>query len=104
VTPDFLIACPIVVLVGIGNGLVLVYGRVLIQRIVPEQLLGRVFGIKDAMTSAAFGVAFLFAGALVSVIGTRELLVVAGIGGLAVWAMAALLLRRSWGAEAPAAA
>ena len=74
VTPEFAIACPVVMLVGIGNGLVLVYGRVLIQRIVPANLLGRVFGIKDALLSGAFGVAFLTAGALVSLLGTRELL------------------------------
>jgi MFS family permease len=103
ITPDFLIACAIVVLIGIGNGLVLVYGRVLIQRVVPEELLGRVFGIKDALLSAAFGVAFLTAGVLVSAIGTRELLAVAGIGALCVWGVAAVLLRRSWSSEAPTA-
>lgn len=100
VTPSFAIACPVVVLIGVGNGLVLVYGRVLIQRIVPENLLGRVFGIKDAVTSAAFGVAFLTAGALVALFGTRTLLVVAGVGALVVWLAAGLLLRRSWRAEA----
>ena len=101
VTPSFAIACPVVVLVGVGNGLVLVYGRVLIQRIVPEDLLGRVFGIKDALTSAAFGIAFLTAGVLASAFGTRVLLVVAGAGALVVWIAASVLLRRSWRAEAP---
>jgi hypothetical protein len=104
VVPEFAIACPVVMLAGIGNGLVLVYGRVLIQRIVPPALLGRVFGIKDALLSGAFGVAFLTAGALVSLLGTRELLAIAGGGALLVWSMAALLLRRSWPAEAPAPA
>ena len=102
VTPEFAIACPVVLLVGVGNGLVLVYGRVLIQRIVPEGLLGRVFGIKDALLSGAFGVAFLTAGALVSLLGTREVLAVAGAGAVLVWLAAALLLRRSWPADAPA--
>lgn len=104
--PSFAIACPIVVLIGLGNGLVLVYGRVLIQRIVPEGLLGRVFGIKDAFLSAAFGIAFLTAGALVTAFGTRTLLVVAGTGSLLVWGAAGVLLRRSWrgDAEAPATA
>jgi predicted MFS family arabinose efflux permease len=99
VTPEFLPACPIVVLVGVGNGLVLVYGRVLIQRVVPPNVLGRVFGIKDAVTSAAFGVAFLSAGALITLLGTRTLLAAAGAGALLVWAAAAVLLRRSWAAE-----
>jgi MFS family permease len=104
VTPAFAIACAVVVLVGVGNGLVLVYGRVLIQQIVPESMLGRVFGIKDAATSAALGIAFLTAGALVSLIGTRGLLAIAGVGAVLVWAAAAVLLRRSWPAEAPATA
>jgi MFS family permease len=104
VTPRFLIACPVVVLVGAGNGLVLVYGRVLLQQIVPERLLGRVFGIKDAALSGAFGIAFVTAGALVSLLGTRSLLLIAGAGAAAVWAGAALLLRRSWPAELPAPA
>jgi MFS family permease len=104
VTPEFAIACPVVLLVGIGNGLVLVYGRVLIQRIVPEHLLGRVFGIKDALLSGAFAVAFLTAGALVSLIGTREVLAAAGAGAAIVWMVAGLLLRRSWPAEVPAPA
>ena len=100
VITEFAIACPVALLYGIGNGLVLVYGRVLIQSIVPEGLLGRVFGIKDALLSGAFGVAFLTAGTLVSLIGVRELLFVAGVGALLVWCAAAVLLRRSW---APAA-
>lgn len=104
ITPEFAIACPVVLFVGVGNGLVLVYGRVLIQRIVPANLLGRVFGIKDALLSAAFGVAFLTAGALVSLLGTRELLALAGAGALVVWLAASLLLPRSWPAEAPAPA
>jgi MFS family permease len=104
VTPEFALACPIAVLIGIGNGLVLVYGRVLIQKIVPDNLLGRVFGINDASTSAAFGLAFLTAGLLVSLLGVRELLAVAGIGVMLVWIAASVMLRRSWPAEAPAAA
>lgn len=102
----FAVACPLTLLVGVGNGLVLVYGRVLLQRVVPDGLLGRVFGIKDAVTSAAFGVAFLAAGALVSLIGTREVLALAGVGALVVWVAAGLLLRGRWPAEleAPIAA
>ena len=104
VAPGFGVACVAVLLVGVGNGLVLVYGRVLVQRIVPAALLGRVFGIKDSLISAAFGIAFLAAGALIELIGVREVLTIAGAGTIAVWATAALLLRRSWPAEAPAAA
>lgn len=104
VAPSFLLACPLAVAIGTGNGLVLVYGRVLTQRITPPHVLGRVFGIKDALLSAALGAAFLSAGALVALIGTRPLLAVAGAGALVVWAAASVLLRRSWPAEAPAGA
>src|SRR4051794_38731925 len=104
VTPEFALACPLAVLIGVGNGLVLVYGRVLIQAIVPDSLLGRVFGINDAATSAAFGVAFLSAGFLISLLGTREVLALSGAGALLVWIVASLMLRRSWPAETSAAA
>ena len=63
-----------------------------------------VFGIKDALLSGAFGVAFLTAGALVSLLGTRELIALAGAGALVVWLAAVLLLRRSWPADVPAPA
>ena len=49
----------------------LVYGRLLLQRIVPDRLLGRIYGIKDAVLSGAFGLAFLTAGALAEALGTR---------------------------------
>ena len=98
--PDFPIACAMVVLIGTGNGLVLIYGRVLVQRIVPDALLGRVFGINDGLTAGAFGIAFVSAGALVSLIGTRALLAVAGAGALLVWLAASFLLRRAWPSEA----
>jgi MFS family permease len=103
VAPNFALACPVVMVIGIGNGLVLVYGRVLIQRVVPPSLLGRVFGIKDAVVSGAFAIAFLTAGVLVSLLGTRELLAIAGAGALLVWLAASLQLRRIWPEDAPGA-
>ena len=87
-------------LTGFGNGLMLVYERLLIQATVPDGLSGRVFGIKDALTAWAFALAFLSAGGLIAVLGTRELVLLAGVGGLAVWASSALALRRAWAARA----
>jgi predicted MFS family arabinose efflux permease len=103
VTPGYAVACAVFVAIGIGNGLVLVHGRLLLQRVVPEGLLGRIFGIKDAVNSAAFSVSFLSAGLLVSLLGNRTLLAIAGAGGLVVWAVTSASLRRIWpaGAEAP---
>ena len=63
--------------------MMLVYERLIIQALVPDRLAGRVFGIKDALTAWAFGAGLPAAGALVSLIGARELLVAAGVGAIA---------------------
>jgi MFS family permease len=103
VTPGYAVACAVFVAIGVGNGLVLVHGRLLLQRVVPERLLGRIFGIKDAVNSAAFSVSFLSAGLLVSLLGNRTLLAIAGAGGLVVWAVTSASLRRMWTADAEGA-
>lgn len=71
---------------GIGNGMLLVFERLLIQAAVPDHLSGRVFGVKDALSAWAFGTAFICAGGLITLIGVRELLVVAGCGGVLAFA------------------
>jgi MFS family permease len=84
---------------GVGNGLVLVHERLLLQRLVPDRLMGRVFGVKDALTSGAFGAGFVCAGLLLPAIDTRVLFVLAGVGVLAVWVAASLVLRPTWAAR-----
>ena len=92
-------------LVGIGNGLVLVYGRVLIQRDRPDALLGRVFGIKDAMLSARSAWRSSPRARWSRCVGTRELLAIAGAGALLVWLIAAsCCCARSWTSRAGGAA
>lgn len=83
-------------LAGLGNGLVLVHERLLLLRAVRDELLGRVFGLKDAATSWGFAIAFVSAGALLTLIGTREVIVLAGVLSLAVWLVAAWTLRGPW--------
>jgi MFS family permease len=102
VTPSYAIACAVFVAIGLGNGLVLTHGRLLLQRVVPEGLLGRIFGIKDAVNSAAFSISFLSAGLLVSLLGNRTLLAIAGAGGLVVWLVTSASLRRTWPSYAEA--
>jgi MFS family permease len=97
--PAYALALPAFALAGFGNGIVLVYERLLIQRLVPERLLGRVFGVKDAATAWAFGAAFLLAGGLIALLGTRVLLVCAGAGAVVVWALAGVRLRGAWREE-----
>jgi MFS family permease len=94
--PTFAAAVPAFALAGVGNGLVLVYERLLIQTTVPDRLMARVFGVKDGLTAWAFAVAFVAAGGLVEAFGARALIVAAGVGGLVVWAAARIALRRTW--------
>jgi MFS family permease len=100
VAPGMEVATLAFALTGVGNGLILVYERVLIQVTVPDRLMARVFGVKDGLTAWAFAAAFLSAGALVDAFGPRAVIVVAGAGGLAVWLGSRIALRRAWTAEA----
>jgi MFS family permease len=94
--PSFATAVPAFALAGFGNGLVLVYERLLIQTGVPDRLMARIFGVKDGLTAWAFAVAFLVAGGLLDVLGARTLIVIAGAGGMVVWLGARVALRRAW--------
>jgi MFS family permease len=93
VAPNFAAALVAFAIAGLGNGMLLVFERQIIQAFVPDRLAGRVFGIKDALSAWAFGSAFICAGALVSLIGVRELLVLAGIGTVCAWLASVQLLR-----------
>jgi MFS family permease len=80
-------------LAGFGNGLLLVHERVIVQETVPDNVLGRAFGIKDALASWAFGTAFLAAGALLTVLSPEVLIVASGAGVMAVAVACGLALR-----------
>ncbi|HEX5618250.1 MAG TPA: MFS transporter [Solirubrobacteraceae bacterium] len=80
---------------GLGNGLFVVSDRVLLQRIVPERLHGRAFGLLDAVDSWGFGAALVAGGALASAYGGRTTFALAGVGTLLVWLTAARVLRRT---------
>jgi MFS family permease len=96
VAPNFAAALIAFAIAGLGNGMLLVFERQIIQAFVPDRLAGRVFGIKDALSAWAFGSAFICAGALISLIGVRELLVVSGIGTVCAWLVSIQLLRGSF--------
>jgi hypothetical protein len=68
---------------------------------VPDHVMARVFGAKDGLTAWAFAIAFVAAGGLIEALGVRTVLVVAGTGGLLVWVLSSVVLRRAW-VEAPA--
>ncbi|MEX2196423.1 MAG: MFS transporter [Thermoleophilaceae bacterium] len=98
--PTFPVALGTFAVAGFGNGLVVVHERLLLQRTVPDALLGRVFGVGETLGSWAFGFAFVAGGAIASLVGTRELLVTAGVGVLVVWAVSAFTASRAF-ADAP---
>jgi MFS family permease len=80
---------------GYGNGLLLIYERLLIQALVPDTLAGRIFGIRDSITAWAFALGFLGGPLLLNVVGTRAMVTVAGVCGLIVWLATVVALRRS---------
>jgi MFS family permease len=86
---------------GFGNGLVLVYERLLILATVDDSLAGRVFGIKDTLSAWAFGVAFVAAGAALELLSARELILIAGGVGVVAFAISAVALRGEWTAPGP---
>jgi MFS family permease len=93
IAPTYAAALVAFAIAGLGNGMLLVFERQIIQAFVPDRLAGRVFGIKDALSAWAFGSAFICAGALISLIGVRELLVAAGVGTVGAWLASVHLLR-----------
>jgi hypothetical protein len=99
VVPVLAAAFAVFAVIGWGNGLVIVHERLLMQRTVADALMGRAYAAADTLGSWAFAAAFLGAGAIVSLIGTRELFALAGVGGIAVWAAAIVGLRGEWREE-----
>jgi MFS family permease len=93
-SPTVIVALLAFMLAGFGNGLLLVHERVIVQQTLPDDLLGRAFGVKDALASWAFGLAFFAAGGLLTVVGPRELIIGTGVGGLLMAAACAVALRR----------
>ena len=103
--PVFAVAVGAFAIGGLGNGMMLVYERLLIQRRVGDHFIGRVFGIRDALTAWAFALAFALGGGLIEGLGVRPVVVAGGIGTLAVAGSTSVLLRRSArGERVPSAA
>jgi MFS family permease len=80
---------------GLGVAAMDVGHNTLIQRLVPADMLGRVFGNVYGAVGVAAGLSYLFGGLLLDATGARVTLVVAGIGGLTAAAVAAIVLPRA---------
>jgi MFS family permease len=84
------------VVMGVGNGLFVVYERLIIHAAVPANLHGRAFAVLDMLTGWGYAAAFILAGGLIGALGTRPTLFLAGTATVIVSAFAALALRRVW--------
>jgi MFS family permease len=99
IAPSFAAAVPAFALAGVGNGLILVYERLLIQTTVDDSVMARTFGVRDGLSAWAFAAAFLAAGGLIEALGVRTVLVIAGVGALLVWSLSTGALRHAWEAR-----
>lgn len=95
-TGSFAVALATFAIAGFGNGVLVVYERLLIQHTFPDTMVARVFGIRDALTAWAFALAFIAAGVLVDEIGPSDVILLGGGICLGVTALAALALRGRW--------
>jgi MFS family permease len=87
---------------GAANGLFSTSHRILLQRVVPEPVHGRVFGLAASLDGWGFGLAVIAGGAIATAFGGRALFGLAGALLLVVWAGAALALRDRGPRLAPA--
>jgi MFS family permease len=92
--PNYWIVFATFTVAGFGNGMMLVYERLIIQATVDDSMAGRVFGSKDALTAWAFAISFLVAGAAVSAFGPQAVLIAAGAGVIAIGTAIAVSLRK----------
>jgi MFS family permease len=95
VIPAFVAALVAFAIFGLGNGLQVVHERLIFQLSIPPRLMGRAYALLDALGAWAFAVAYLVAGVLLSVLGTRGSIAVAAAGALAITCYAALALREA---------
>ncbi|HEY1594174.1 MAG TPA: MFS transporter [Thermoleophilaceae bacterium] len=73
---------------GVGNGMLIVYERLIIQRTIAAALHGRAFGAQASLDGFAFGASFLIGGALLALVSPRTLFVVGAVGAGLVWLVA----------------
>lgn len=78
VWPNEVFALVLLGIVGIGNTLVDVSGMTLMQRAAPEEVLARVFGVLESVILVTVGLGAIAAPGLLSLLGTRGALIVAG--------------------------
>ena len=76
---DIPVALAALALIGLGNAIVDVSALTLLQRIVGDDVLGRVLGTLEGLLLAAIGIGALLAPLLVDAVGAEEALVISGL-------------------------
>ena len=97
--PNLAVALIAFMLIGLSENLLVGPEMRLIQELVADRLLGRVFGLKDVLENIAFVIAFVGAGALLTVAGVRVVFVGAGLATVALALIGALAYRTASNAE-----
>ena len=92
VAPVLAIAVVAFLFIGLGNGIALVSEGVLLQQVIPDAIKGRVFGLKAAMISGAFLIAYFGGGLLVAALGARGTFALIAAGSLLVCLIARAVL------------
>jgi MFS transporter, SP family, galactose:H+ symporter len=88
--PNLPLALVAFTFIGLGENLLVGPEMRLMQEMVSERMLGRVFGVKDALENVAFVAAFLGAGALLTLTAVRGVFVGAGVVTVALAAVGAV--------------
>jgi MFS family permease len=96
IAPHFWLLVVTFALGGFGNGLALVHDRLLLAHTVPEPLHGRLFAIHKTCTSAAFVVAFVLAGALITTLGIQAMFLCGGLALMVIIVVVRPPLRALW--------
>jgi MFS transporter, DHA1 family, multidrug resistance protein len=92
IAPGLEVALVAFLAMGVGNGVALVSENVLLQQVIPDDIKGRVFGLKGTLISSAFLVAYFGGGLVIAAIGPRATFGLIAAGSVLVWAVARTVL------------
>lgn len=99
--PVLAVAIAFQIFAGSGNGIDNIARDTLIQRTVPDAMLGRVYGLTGTAAFLSSGIAYAAGGALLGVFSARTIFMIAGAGTFAAVLLASAMLPRSEATLAP---